>query len=162
MPTNPSKKCPGCQKKLFKTVSANHRAVADVTYCRNPKCERYADPDMYQDMLIKRRSRLEVSVVERMAEQLEQAEDAHALAAIEKLAEQVADEPELPSLAKARERIRDLLAKATPEHTSRATVGIILALVSQETGNYTAADALIKEYSLDTLFGMKLHSEKKQ
>jgi hypothetical protein len=61
-------------------------------------------------------------------------------------------EPE--AVQKARARIKELvrkLAHGRPE----ASVGLVLALVNQETGNQKAANALIAEYRLDELFGVK-------
>ena len=61
---------------------------------------------------------------------------------------------ESDSVAKARARVRELVSKAVPEGTAKATVGIVLALVSQETGNHRAANALIDEYGLADALGI--------
>lgn len=65
-----------------------------------------------------------------------------------------APRPESEPVSKARARIRALLSKAVPEGTDKATVGIVLALVSQETGNHRAANALIDEYGLVDALGI--------
>jgi hypothetical protein len=61
---------------------------------------------------------------------------------------------EPPAVAQARSRIRELLRKAVPEDATPATLGIVLALVSQETGNHVAANALIDEYGLTAALGI--------
>lgn len=64
---------------------------------------------------------------------------------------------ELPSITAARERLRALISQATAgmEELDKPGVGIVLAIVNQETGHHAAANALIDEYQLDTLFGIK-------
>lgn len=62
------------------------------------------------------------------------------------------EEPE--SIREARERLRALIAEATKD-APRPSVGIVLAIVNQETGNHAAANALIEEYGLERLFGIK-------
>lgn len=63
------------------------------------------------------------------------------------------DEPE--SVSRARFRIRELLRKALAgSDANKTTVGIVLALVSQETGNHAAANVLIDDYKLDELLGI--------
>lgn len=61
-------------------------------------------------------------------------------------------EPE--AIREARVRLRTLIAAATAD-APRASVGIVLAIVNQETGNHAAANALIDEYALERMFGIK-------
>jgi hypothetical protein len=67
-------------------------------------------------------------------------------------AQESADEPE--AIREARVRLRALIAAATAD-APRSSVGIVLAIVNQETGNHVAANALIDEYGLTKLFGIK-------
>lgn len=61
-------------------------------------------------------------------------------------------EPE--PIAKARRRLKDILAEVVKGHP-REAAGLVLAILSQETGNQRAAEALIDEYKLDTKFGLQ-------
>lgn len=58
------------------------------------------------------------------------------------------------SVAKARQRIRGLIAGARGD-APPAAVHLVLALVNQETGNHKAANAIIDEFQLDKLFGIQ-------
>lgn len=61
-------------------------------------------------------------------------------------------EPE--SVQRARKRLRGLIKQATGDAPPEA-VGLVLAIVTQETGNHAAANALIDEYGLEKTFGIK-------
>lgn len=61
---------------------------------------------------------------------------------------------EAEPIAKARQRIREIVTKIS-DGRPREAIGLVLALVSQETGNQSAADALIKEFKLDEKFGLQ-------
>ena len=63
-------------------------------------------------------------------------------------------DPEPEAIRKARARIKTLIEGATVGHPPQA-VHLVLAIVNQETGNHTAANALITEYKLDDLFGLR-------
>ncbi len=65
-------------------------------------------------------------------------------------------EPE--PIAKARRRLKELLGQVIPGGASKASAGLVLAILSQETGNHKAAEALIDEYKLDTTFGLQKFS----
>lgn len=65
---------------------------------------------------------------------------------------QSAEEPQ--AIREARERLRALIAEATRD-APRPSIGIVLAIVNQETGNHAAANALIEEYGLERRFGIK-------
>lgn len=60
-------------------------------------------------------------------------------------------------IREARARLRSMIAQATQD-APRSSIGIVLAIVNQETGNHTAANALIDEYGLERLFGIKKFS----
>jgi len=74
------------------------------------------------------------------------------LPANENAGEAVTEEP--AAIAAARKRLRAMVAAATTD-APRPSVGIVLAIVNQETGNHTAANALIDEYELERLYGIK-------
>ncbi len=61
-------------------------------------------------------------------------------------------EPE--AIMKARERLRELLQEATAG-APREAVGLVLAILSQETKSQKAAEALIDEFQLDKKFGLQ-------
>jgi hypothetical protein len=62
--------------------------------------------------------------------------------------------PEHPAVKQARVRIREVLFQVIPGKYDASTVGITLALVSQETGNHGAANVLIAEYQLTEKYGI--------
>jgi len=53
-----------------------------------------------------------------------------------------------------RNKIKPLLNEAIKDRPAYV-IGLLLAIVNQETGNYSAANCLIDEYKLDELFDMK-------
>jgi hypothetical protein len=57
------------------------------------------------------------------------------------------------AIRSARQRLRSMIAAAT-KGAPKPSVGIVLAIVNQETGNHAAANALIDEYGLERLFGI--------
>lgn len=69
--------------------------------------------------------------------------------------EKQSEEPE--AIREARERLRGLIAAATAD-APKSSIGIVLAIVNQETGNHAAANALIDELGLERLFGIKKFS----
>jgi len=68
-------------------------------------------------------------------------------------AKQVAKE-EPQAIRDARVRLRGLV-KLAMKGAPPSSIGIVLAIVNQETGNHGAANALIEEYELERLFGIK-------
>ena len=48
-----------------------------------------------------------------------------------------------------------MMITAATKDAPKPSVGIVLAIVNQETGNHAAANALIDEYGLERLFGIK-------
>lgn len=62
------------------------------------------------------------------------------------------EEPQ--AIRDARARLRALIAAATKD-APRSSIGIVLAIVNQETGNHAAANALIDELALEKRFGIK-------
>lgn len=69
-----------------------------------------------------------------------------------KRVDSASDEPD--AIRSARERLRGMIAKVSGD-APKPSVGIVLAIVNQETGNHAAANALIDEYGLERLFGIK-------
>lgn len=64
-----------------------------------------------------------------------------------------AESGEPDAIRSARQRLRSMIAAAT-KGAPKPSVGIVLAIVNQETGNHAAANALIDEYGLERLFGI--------
>lgn len=58
------------------------------------------------------------------------------------------------AVQKARQRIRQLV-KAVTADQDKSAVGLVLAIVNQETGSHEAANQIIDEYKLDELFGIQ-------
>lgn len=138
--------CPSCGRALYKSAEVGRqvKTTDPWAYCRNKKCDLYL-----QDQSIDG----EPTVVGAKAVEGERKRhDAIAEAKPPKGESGPAPEPE--AVAKARARIRELLDRAVPKGTNANTVGIVLALVSQETGNHTAANALIDEYGLEETLGI--------
>lgn len=67
-------------------------------------------------------------------------------------APKVQDEPEAVQVA--RKRLRAMIKQATGDAPPEA-IGLVLAILTQETGNHAAANTLIAEYGLDKTFGIK-------
>lgn len=86
----------------------------------------------------------------RVAETGESVRDTH-LPANQNGAQEPTQEPQ--PIREARARLRTMIAAATA-NAPRSSVGIVLAIVNQETGNHAAANALIDEYKLAKLFGI--------
>lgn len=136
--------CPSCSRALYKSPvkGAAVKKSDPWAFCRNKKCASF-----------------ERNLAERTTAPQELAPDKHTERAVKSRANGKAtiipsppDEP-VP-VQKARARIRELLAKVV-EGKTPTTVGITLALVSQETGNHAAANALIDEYNLSGLLGIQ-------
>lgn len=60
---------------------------------------------------------------------------------------------EAEPLAKARVRLREILAAVT-EGQSKEGISLVLAILNQESGNQKAAEALITEFELDKKYGL--------
>lgn len=69
-----------------------------------------------------------------------------------KSAPKVTGEPD--AIRAAREQIREMLTAITLGRPPLA-IGLVLAIVNQETGNAVGANALIDEFKLDKVFGLK-------
>jgi hypothetical protein len=69
-----------------------------------------------------------------------------------KAARKAEGEPE--AIRKARSRIRAILVKVGAVGMDSNVIGITLAIVSQETGNHEAANALIDKFDLEDAFGI--------
>ncbi len=61
---------------------------------------------------------------------------------------------EHPAVTKARARIAEIIKK-TSDGKSALAIGLVLALVNQETGNHAAANIIIDEHGLDKKFGLE-------
>lgn len=172
-------RCPGCGKALYKAFdgpwngapSPKVKKADPYKFCRNQSCA-LGGPAGVAAM----RSLLDVQqedAVGSTPNEPPKAEEKQAEAASEppkrrvlkrkarpaRSKPTVATEPEPGSqdsepVRKARARIREfvvpLMAGKSP-----VAVGLILAILNQETGNKTAANALIDEFKLDKLFGLQ-------
>lgn len=65
------------------------------------------------------------------------------------------EEPE--EIRAARERLRPLVEKIAPPGAPPVAVGLVLAILNQETGSKAAANLLIDEFDLTKLFGIQKH-----
>lgn len=129
-----------CGRPLFKAAKAGARVSKSdpYLYCRSATCSE-ARPDVQA-----------LPSAEYVAKQ----PATRALASRKKSLPTSAVQGEAPQIAKARARIRELLATVAPKGTPRSAVGLVLALVTQETGDKAAANALIREHNLEELFGL--------
>jgi hypothetical protein len=62
---------------------------------------------------------------------------------------------ESPAVAAARKKLEPLVKMLAPSDSPPAAVGLVMALLNQQTGNKSAANLLIDEYKLDKLFGLQ-------
>jgi hypothetical protein len=120
-------KCEACGRALYKNLPGGKppKKGDPWKYCRNSKCATNLQPV---------------------------ASEAVAQPSLPEVAP-VPTEPE--AVKKARVRIREILFRVIPGQFDASTVGVALALVSQETGNHAAANALIAEYSLTEKYGIQ-------
>jgi hypothetical protein len=58
------------------------------------------------------------------------------------------------AVAKARKALKPLIEQTT-KGKEPISIGLVLAILNQETGNNAAANVLIEEYKLDKIFGLK-------
>lgn len=70
--------------------------------------------------------------------------------------ESVSDESssEHEAIRRARKALIPLIKKTT-EGKEPISIGLVLAILNQETGNHKSANVLIEEYKLDKIFGLK-------
>lgn len=128
-------KCPGCKKALYKRMDSGQVKKADpYAWCRNKKCIAYN------------------------SDQSSGATRFQALNGVQPEPEPFKAEVDFPAepeaVSKARARIRSVLDATEAKFGSNA-VGLALAIVSQETGNHEAANALINEYKLAEQYGIQ-------
>ena len=152
-PKHPS--CPECGKALYKAaVKGTQVKKADPwAFCRNAKCKLCGVNQVTAN------GGHAVAVTPTKAKPPKKPEPApeprptHTKRSAEPPSSP-GDEPE--AVHKARFRIREVLRRALAgTDATPTTVGITLALVSQETGNHAAANAIIDEYKLTELLGIQ-------
>lgn len=172
-PTHP--KCPGCGKALFKAFdgpwngkpAAKVRPADPYDFCRNRKCPRsgssgidpkYTTPEEQRRTMGAVFAGRDLDVKSPAASR--GMKELTGPGALKRLARSKAKQDasvtkptELPAVAKARERIREIL-KQVASGAPPAAVGLVLAIVNQETGNQVSANALIDEFELDKKFGL--------
>lgn len=172
----------GCGRPLFKSFVKGGRVGASdpYRYCRNSRCPVYGDqgvqvssvplaqptsvsPDDTLAIVTPQPERVEAIGGEPVAPPSSRAKfsrvrataKAHAKTSVVK--QEPKAEPkdvEPPSIARARKRIRELVDYASSGAPANS-VGLVLALLSQETGNKASANQLIREHKLDELFGLQ-------
>lgn len=171
--------CPGCGRALYKSavVGKQVKKTDPWAFCRGKKCDRYGqDQTKFKTTDDLHAALAKTPVPEPTPTLPKEAPEATCEHSCPELAQdgrctldgllstQEAPkpvEPEHPSIAKARERIRGLVEQAAGD-TAPNIVGLTLALVSQETGNHAAANALIDEYSLEALGISKVSTQDKK
>lgn len=149
----PKPKCPDCGKPMYKSADAKSKPAKDFIHCRNINCTTTYSPVApkgYRKPVI---TNVDKSYVEPTATPLPEWDQSDGVPGL------VEDEPEHEAIAKTRARIRSLLETAQIGNQSATTIGIMLALLAQETGNYKAANALITEHKLDETLGLKLRKD---
>jgi len=139
-------KCPHCGKPLYKRMNPGPVQKDDpYGWCRNEACEWY------------NKSQTEMSSftplsADAMCQRIKQ----RTKTKVHRRAQKKKQEPpgESHAVIKARTRIKAVVS-AAQEQLGPSTVGLALAIVTQETGNYEAANLLIKEYKLEKLYGIQ-------
>lgn len=134
--------CPGCGFALYKTPDKGQpsKKGAPWKFCRNARCVLRRAPGQPELLSFNGGKSAKTKAKARAK-------------AAAKRASVAPGEPE--PIAKARARIKKLVGSLVPEGTEAASVGIVLALLSQETGNQEAANHLIEQYGLTQRFGIQ-------
>ena len=158
-------RCPGCGKAMYKAaVKGTQVKKSDPwAFCRNAKCKLCGmnqaadDQDTERWRVAAAKARENLPKAKPKKQSKAKPPPAPEPENNKKLTEPLSspgDEPE--AVHKARFRIREVLRKALAgTDATPTTVGITLALVSQETGNHAAANAIIDEYKLTDLLGIQ-------
>lgn len=141
-------KCPKCGKALYKRMDTGQVLPVDpYAWCRNTACSDYnRDQDgksRFPPLKGKRRKKRQTKPTPPKLlppSRLSTAVDT--------------GRTEAAAVAKARARIKAVI-DATEEQYGPEAIGLALAIVSQETGNHTAANSLIKEYGLLEKYGIQ-------
>lgn len=175
----PHPKCATCGRALFKApdVGVKVKPTDEYQYCRNPDCDQYcyretgAAPEAPPEPTTppvpappparagsaparpKRRAR----AADEVAEPPPPEETPVAKEASE-APEAEAGEGEPISVHVARARIKALLSQWT-DGRSAVAIGLVLAIVNQELGCHEGANALIREFKLDELFGLEVFTD---
>ena len=148
-------KCPSCGRALYKNMPGGKAAGKHDPWdcCRNTKCRFFGNKGVHT-----------TGADDPAPKRMPSPDDMHGAADgfggsdyhdAESVAEAVAAKVEEPAAVKAaRVRIREVLFQVIPGKYDASTVGIALALVSQETGNHAAANVLIAEYRLTEKYGI--------
>jgi len=173
-PTQP--RCPACGKALYKRMDAGQVLATDsYAWCRNQACAEYnkdqSGTSTFTPLTEHGVKRIKSAAPRPLPKsETKKKSPAPAAPAIEaqpapvpvieaqpapsaSTSTQPAARVESAAVAKARARIRTVVEAAQSQFGVNA-VGLALALVSQETGDQEAANALIREYNLTELFGI--------
>jgi len=146
-------KCPHCKKPLFKRMDAGQVQKTDpYGWCRNEACDWFnkSQTDEPSFTPLPPGATPKTGGCTRVKKGRKPAPKA-------RKAKPKAEPPrpgETEAVTKARARIRSVVDAAEAQFGAN-TIGLALAIVSQETGNQDAANLLIKEYNLTELFGIQ-------
>lgn len=134
----PHPRC-SCKRPLYKSFEKGARVKREDPYrfCRNKACEGYGAAG--------------VRVVKNDAPTAAERPPVRARVSRAKRATKPKGEPAV--IQKARKRIAALV-KEVRQDAPASAVGLVLALVTQETGDKAAANALILQHKLDEKFGL--------
>lgn len=152
-PSHP--KCPSCGLSLYKSPvkGAKVKPSDPWKFCRNAHCSSFSGEELVSvekavERVPRRKRPLKIPKV------LE-----NAVKKIPVEPPKPAEPAENPHVALARKQIRVVLETIT-KGKEPVAIGLILAVLNQETGNYDAANSLIEKYDLEKLFGFKKLSER--
>ena len=166
-------RCPGCSKAMYKGLKGDKapKKTDPWRFCRNKKCELFlrdqtisGEPTVVGAKPVadekKRGDQIAQDLLDAPPEKVatKKVVKAHGPQLQSLLAGN--GRAEHQAIAITRARIRATLEEAGAGDYDHNIVGIALALLSQETGNHAAANALIDEYKLDERFGIQKVAER--
>lgn len=165
-----------CGKALYKRMDAGPVKTSDpYGWCRNPDCDHYNKDQSGES----RFSALDASEAKPKSAGKAAVDAAlgngngkkpkqeKAKASKLKLADRPAkaDKPVIVAETdeeKARKRIAKIIKRGGTDESVKASLGMVLAILNEQTGSKDAGNALVTEFKLDSLYGIGVASEKKK
>jgi hypothetical protein len=172
--------CPKCGKALYKRPDAGSVNTTDpYGWCRNTSCETFgtdqsgasrfdkkAASKKGQQELFKKGAEAKPKAKSKPEAPEVETTNKKSKTVVEEVKEAIEDVPELvdeddiddeqesDALQVARKRIRQIMEVVEQTH-GKHLIALALAILSQDTGSHSAANAFIREYGLDKKYGIK-------
>jgi hypothetical protein len=167
--------CPKCGKALYKRPDAGSVNTTDpYGWCRNEACETFGTDQSGSSRFDKKASKKDKPKQQELFKKPTKDKKAPEVettkkktkTVVEEVKEAIEDVPELvdeddiddeqesDALQVARKRIRQIMEVVEQTH-GKHLIALALAILSQDTGSHSAANAFIREYGLDKKYGIK-------